>query len=540
MHPVPQHSTSYLRIRHALLWVALPLIALAVNGCGEKAGRTVTFLHLADTHAQLETHPEYMPGATPDVVQMGGYARIKTLLDRLAHAAPGAVFAVDCGDTIQGSGPAAWSQGEVLIAPFNELGLDLEVPGNWEVVYGVERFRTLMAKERAPVICYNFHDKKTDARLFPPSLTLERQGVKVLVVGLTDPTTTERQPPAEVKGLDSTRMSGLDDFLRARIAADHPDLVVAATHTGLTVSRQIAREHPLLDIILSGHTHERTGKPIHEGRTLIVEPGSMGSFVGRLTVTLAPTGGIASSDFALVPVTADIPEDPVVKAAVDRNLAPFRARQRRVVGRAVVPIMRYDVLETNADDWIADVVREQAGSDLGITNGFRYSPPILAGDLTEGNLWDLLPLDARMKMGWVTGAELESYLEDELELVFSKDAWHLSGGWGPRLSGLVMTFAAKEGKGHRLRTVLIAGTPLETTRHYTIAGCEREGEPLDVVCRLRGVHDVAYLPETIHEALLSFLVTHPVIAPKRDGRARAVDLPDHVFSQDHVLSGDDD
>ena len=527
------------RIRRVLPWLALPLVALAVDGCGGSPRRTVTFLHLADTHAQLETHPEYMPGATPDVVRMGGYARIKTLLDRLAHTAPGAVFAVDCGDTIQGSGPAAWSQGEVLIAPFNGLGLDLEVPGNWEVVYGADRFRALMAEERAPVICYNLHDTRTDARLFPPSLTLERQGVKVLVVGLTDPTTTKRQPPAEVVGLDSTRMRGLDEFLRARIAADHPDLVVAATHTGLTVSRQIAREHPLLDIILSGHTHERTGKPIHEGHTLIVEPGSMGSFIGRLTVTLAPTGGIASSDFALVPVSADLPEDPAVKAAVDRNLAPFRARQRRVVGRTEVPIMRYDVLETNADDWIADVVREQAGSDLGVTNGFRYAPPIVAGDLTEGDLWDLLPLDARMKMGWVTGAELESYLEDELELVFSKDAWHLSGGWGPRLSGLVMTFAAKEAKGHRLRTVEIAGKPLDRSRHYTIAGCERDGEPLDVVCRMRGVHEVGYVPQTIHEALLTFLGKHPVIAPRRDGRSRAVDLPDQVFSQDHVINNGD-
>ena len=202
--------------------------------------------------------------------------------------------------------------------------------------------------------------------------------------------------------------------------------------------------------------------------------------------------------------------------------------------------MRYDVLETNADDWIADVVRDRAATDLGVTNGFRYSPPIVSGDLTEGNLWDLLPLDSKMKKGWVTGAELKSYLEEELELVFSKDAWKLSGGWGPRLSGLTMTFEAKADKGHRLRSLEIAGSPIEDAKHYTITGCERDGEPLDVVCRLHGVHEVAYLAETIHEALLAYLIQHPVIAPKRDGRSRAVDLPDRVFSQDHVLSGDDD
>ena len=32
---------------------------------------------------------------------------------------------------------------------------------------------------------------------------------------------------------------------------------------------------------------------------------------------------------------------------------------------------------------------------------------------------------------------------------------------------------------------------------------------------------------------------HPVIAPKRDGRERALDLPSAVFSQDAVLAGGD-
>ena len=500
--------------------------------------RHVTFLHIADTHAQLETHPEYLPGQTPELQSMGGYARLKTAIDRERAAAKGAVFVADGGDTFQGSGPAAWSEGEVVLGPLNALGLDVCVPGNWEVVYGPSRFRDLMKRVSCTVTAYNFHDAKTGQRLFAPEVTLERDGVRVTFVGITDPTTTRRQPPDEVVGLDSTRMDGLRDFVKSVRTSERSDLVVAVTHTGLSVSRQLAREIPELDVVLSGHTHERTEHAILEGKVIVVEPGSMGSFLGRLDVTLGETGGVAGFEFALLPIrAADYPEDPAVKKLVDAALAPYRARADEVVGKTETTLLRYDVLESTTDDFVTDAVREVGGADIGFSNGFRYAPPLPAGPITEGDLWKILPLDARMKKAWVTGKELRTYLESELELVFSPDPWKLSGGWGPRASGMEMTFAARAPNGSRLRAVSVQGKPIADDAKYSLAGCERAGEPLDVVCRMKNTHDPVVLPMTVHEALRKYLVKHPVIAPKRDGRARAVDLPPVIFSQDEVLLG---
>ena len=39
--------------------------------------KRLTLLHLTDTHAQLETHPEYLPGQNPGFCQMGGFVRLK-------------------------------------------------------------------------------------------------------------------------------------------------------------------------------------------------------------------------------------------------------------------------------------------------------------------------------------------------------------------------------------------------------------------------------------------------------------------------------
>jgi 5'-nucleotidase len=200
------------------------------------------------------------------------------------------------------------------------------------------------------------------------------------------------------------------------------------------------------------------------------------------------------------------------------------------------PILRYDVFETNADNLISDAIRSTANVDIGVTNGFRFAPPIAAGQFTQADLWNLLPLDTRMKKGWVTGKELRNYLENELELVFSRDAWKLSGGWGPRASGLEMTFEARAARGERLRSVRVNGEEITPDGQYTIAGCEREGEPLDVVCRLRGTHDVEYVEPTIHQAMEIYLTDKKVIAPTRQRRSRATDLPDVAFSQDALLA----
>ena len=232
-------------------------------------------------HAQLDTHWEYLPEDPKHLHRMGGFSRIRTALDRERASAPGAVFTLDGGDTFQGSAVAAWTQGEAVVGPLNALGIDAGTPGNWEVVYGPAIFRKLMSEVNYKVICYNFNDKTTGKRLFAPSVILEKDGVRVAFVGATDPTTTTRQPPAEVAGLDSTRMSGLREFVQDLKRREKPDLIVLVDHTGLAPSVQLAHDIPEFDIVLSGHTHERVYSPILVGKTIVVEPGSMGSFMGR-------------------------------------------------------------------------------------------------------------------------------------------------------------------------------------------------------------------------------------------------------------------
>lgn len=493
--------------------------------------KQVRLLHIADTHAQLETHWEYLPEDPSRLHQMGGFARIRTALDEQRAAAPGAFFTVDGGDTFQGSAMAAWTKGEAVVAPFNALQVDVGTPGNWESVYGPGIFRKLMAELSEKVICFNFHEKSTGKRLFAPAAVLEKGGVKIAFVGLTDPSTTTRQAPAEVEGLDSTRIGGLREFVQELKKKEKPDLMVLVDHTGLAPSVQLARNIPEFDIVLSGHTHERVYKPILVGKTIVVEPGSMGSFIGQLDLRLT-NGKINGYLYQLIGVEASrFEENSDIKNMIERSEAPFAERLHEAVGHTTEPLLRYDVLESSMDNLIADAVREAAHSDIGFTNGFRFSPPVAAGPITEADLWNMLPLDARLKSGKATGQQLHEYLEHEMELVFSKDPFTLSGGWGPRPSGMNILFTAHTSPSRRIRAVKIGGTDLDLNRVYTLGGCERDGEPMNVICRLQGVQDAAYLPGSIHTVLKSYLKAHSPITPTREGRVRATDLPPVVWSQ---------
>lgn len=524
--------------------IAAASLTLLITGCSHFTNRSpadleevkeVRLLHLGDMHAQLETHWEFLPEDPENLKRMGGFARIKTALDEYKKSAPGAVFAVDGGDTFQGSALAAWTQGKAILGPLNALGIDVGIPGNWEVVYGPEVFRDLMSKVNYKVIAYNFEDKKTGKRLFAPSVLMEQSGVKVAFVGQTDISTTVRQPPGQVRGLDSTKVAGFRDYIINLKKEAKPDLVVLVDHNGLTPMVQVATEIPEIDIILSNHTHERVYKPIKVGNTYIVEPGSMGSFLGLVDLKIVDRK-VVDVNYEFVPVLEErFKEDKFVKKLVQREKKPFASRLDEVVGFTKNRILRYDVLESTMDNLVAEATKEATNSEVAFTNGFRFSPPIAPGPIKEEDLWNILPLDANLKVGTVTGQQLWDYLEREMELVFSKNPAKLSGGWGPRPAGLKIKFEASAPEGSRIKEVYVGNKPIDLKKEYSLGGCDREGEPLEMVCRVRDVRNARIVKGTAHSALRNYIQKHSPLTLKRDGRVRATDLPDRVWSQYGLL-----
>src|SRR5690606_18835879 len=149
--------------------------------------------------------------------------------------------------------------------------------------------------------------------------------------------------------------------------------------------------------------------------------------------------------------------------------------------------------ETPLDAWLADVLRETTGTEIALSNGFRFGTPLLPGPIRERDLWNLFPIVTPLKTGKVTGQQLRAFWERELENVFAADPAKRFGGWVPRPSGLTLEFEARAPAGQRVRDVRVHGEPLDDERVYTLTACEREGDRPDTLCRIAGVADPVVL-----------------------------------------------
>jgi 2',3'-cyclic-nucleotide 2'-phosphodiesterase (5'-nucleotidase family) len=525
-----------MRSLYALVATISALAAHAAASDGSPSGdsppssttRRVSLLYINDVHAQLEPHPElfWNDGHEEYVRDAGGLARIATVVNRMRSERPGELLFIDGGDTIQGSGPAAWTEGRAIVGPMNALGLDLAIPGNWSVAYGADAWKDRAAEFRHPIIAANMRDQATGDRLFEPYLIKQLNGVRVGLIGFTEPDIPTRQPPHMSEGLAFDAPDVLPPLVSELREEHGVDLVVLVTHIGLPKAIGLADTIEGVDVVLSADTHERTYEPIVRGDTWVVEAGAFGSFVGILDLVLDSQGTIVDRSWRLVELRPELfPEDPEVKRVVEAALAPHRGRMDRVIGHTDDWLARYEVLNTSLDAVIADAIREASGAEVALSNGYRFAPPTAPGPVTEADLWDWLPIPLELKRGEASGAQLRRYWERELQNVLADDPAQLFGGWLPRVSGMTVDFERYAPAGDRLRGASLSGRPLEDDRRYSIVAGHRRGAPAESVHRVHGCQSVGLLGLTTHDAVEQYLRRHSPIRSDGERRIRCVDQP---------------
>ena len=521
---------------------AVCLLSLAAIGCAGAATsrtsppetvapRSATLLFFADTHAQLEEHPElfWTRDGKTEIVAAGGYARLAHVIASIRRETSNRTIVIDGGDTFQGSGPAAWSRGDVVVAPQRALGVDLAVPGNWEVVYGARRMRELLGAAGSEVIAANLVDATTNAPVYPGTAIREVGGIRIGFVGLTDPDVPQRQAPAYSAGLrylDATTVAPAVEQLRPQV-----DVVVLVAHVGLAKTLALVDDIDGIDLVLSGDTHERLYQPLRRNGALVVEPGAFASMLGRVDITLDDAGR-PELRWQLLELRADrYPQDPEVARIVRDALAPWRDRADHVIGHTEVQLERYGVVENSADAILTDAIRAATGTEIALSNGFRFGYPVERGPIRERDVWMLFPVSTRLRTGTVTGRQLREFWESEIDHVFAEDPRRLFGGWLPRVSGMTVRFRTDRPHGQRVTSIEVGGKPLDDTRTYSITACEREGDAEDALCRIRGVANPRTLDLDVHAAVRAHLAKQRVIREVDSGRVQAGDLPARVFSQ---------
>ena len=527
--------------RQFLQQTCLTGMALAVTGtqAADTGIQKFRVLITADLHAQLFTHDEFFWENNQAVFRKrGGLDVLKTMVQRLRAEVPDTIL-LDAGDYFHGHAIASWTEGQALIPLLQEFQYDILVPGNWEVVYRKQRMLDDLGAVTATKICANMWHEGEDKRpIFQPWTIREAGGVRIGFIGYTDHLVPKRQPPAFSAGIRFTHaLESVAAHIRYLREAEKCSVVFVVTHMGLAQQIGLANNPALAgaDLIIGADTHERVREPIRGTYTSVVECGAFGSFLGKLDFTVND-GKVEAMNYALLDVDPDnYPADPAMTALITKARMPHRKKLDEIIGYTSTPLMRYFVLETPMDNLITDAIRWKFQPDIALSNGYRFCQPLAVkgtvAPITREFLWNMLPLDSEARTAKVTGKQLVAWLEKELENAFASDPTKRFGGWFVRYSGMKVTFTIGAPPGQRVREVLVGGTPLEADRQYRIVACEREGDPIDTLCRIDKVLEPRSLGVMLHSVVEEYVREHYPVAPVLEGRAVATDQPQTLLTQ---------
>jgi sulfur-oxidizing protein SoxB len=512
-----------------------------------KSGKAskITLLQTADIHSQLLTHDEFfIEQGIPVYKKRGGYATLKTMINELRNENPTNTLVLDGGDCFQGGGVAALTEGKAIVPLMNNIGYDLMLPGNWEVVYGKEVMMQDMFAYNGPKVCANMFHKTNDGvsedLIFPPYFIKYIAGIKIGFIGYNDPLTPKRQSPAYSDGIEFTLPElNITKYIKLLREYEQCAMVFLVTHMGLAQQVGLANSDLTkgVDYILGADTHERVRTPIEGKNAKVTEPGAFGSFLAKLDIVVED-GIVKDQTYQLLDVDPDrYKEDEEMKALVAKAREPFRKDLDRVLGKTKTPLVRYYVIETPMDNFITDAIMWKFKPDIALSNGFRFCPPLVpdpktgVADITMDYLWSMLPVDSEAKRGVITGQQLWGWMERELQNAFAKDPAKRFGGWVVRFSGMEVNFTIGNELGKRVNFIKVKGKPVDLKKTYTFIACEREGDPDTTICRVDGVAEPTRMGMTLHKIVEEYLKTASPISPKLEGRATATDAPNTLLTQ---------
>ncbi|MFO7368976.1 MAG: metallophosphoesterase, partial [Bacteroidales bacterium] len=313
---------------------------------------SLTIVQMNDTHAYFDVHQEmFWQGDHAVYRQAGGYARIAAIVKKIRTESFGNCLFCDCGDTLHGTYPAIASQGQAMIPILNSLELDA-MTAHWEFAYEPKVFNKLVAELNYPMLANNVFNKATKKPVYQSYAIKEIGGLRIGLIGIASNIVDKTMPPSFSEGIYFTlgkeELPPIIDLLRNK---EKIDLIVLISHLGFAQDMKLVSEVQGIDVCLSGHTHNRLYKPVLNGKTIVIQSGCHGSFLGRLDLEV-DGGKIIDYRHRLIEVKATIQPDPTVAELVKQSLAPYKNELEEVVGETSTALNRGTCLESTMDNFM--------------------------------------------------------------------------------------------------------------------------------------------------------------------------------------------
>ena len=437
----------------------------------------LTIFQMNDSHAYFDLHNElFWKGSKPVYREVGGFARINSIFNQVRQNQPDQVLVFDCGDTIHGTYAAVKSKGEALIPILNEMNFDA-MTAHWEFAYGPKQFMNITRKLDYPMLAVNCYNEKNDQLIFKPYHTMEKNNLRLGIIGIAATIVDKVMPTHFSEGIYFTLGNEeLSYYVEKLRNEEKVDMIIVISHLGFPQEVKLAMETEGIDVLLSAHTHNRLYKPIMVNKTVIIQSGCHGSFVGRLDLNIQG-GKIKNFHHELITVEKDIEADQRIEKMVERNMKPYKDYLSQVVGYTETGLNRNTVLESTMDNFLLNSLLNQEDAQLAFSNGWRYGAPVPPGKITINDLWNIIPVNPPVSTVELEGREIWQMMEENLERTFSSDPYKQMGGYVKRCVGLNLYFKIENQNGSRIQEIFIQGKRLEAKEKYKAVFVTSQGVP---------------------------------------------------------------
>ncbi len=471
----------------------------------------ITIMHTNDTHGRAEE------GKYDGM----GFAKVSTLVQQYETENPDKpVVMLDAGDTFHGTTFATLVQGESIAKVMNEVGYDGMAAGNHDFNYGYERLLEIESLLDFPLLSANVI-KEDGERLLKPYTIEEVNGVKLGIFGLSTPETHYKTHPNNVKGLTFTDPAAEAKLMVELLENEGVDVIIAVTHLGTDASStdtsiKVAEEAQGIDIIVDGHSHTVDNLPTEAG-TLIVSAGEYTKNLGVVELVFNQDNELLEK----IPsrITKEDAAEVTPDADIEWMISAIKTSQQEilseVVGHTTVALdgEREQVRagETNLGNLIADAMIDLTGADVALTNGGGIRASIEEGDVTKGDIINVLPFGNYVVTKMVSGADIKAALENGVS------AYPETKGAFPHISGMTFTINTDMAAGERVEDLMVKGEPVDLEKEYVLATNDFLAAGGDEYTMFGSAAIVNEYP-ALDEVLIDFMSKQEKVNPMIDNR----------------------
>lgn len=367
----------------------------------------------------------------------GSLARVHAFVQKKREIYKENLILLDNGDILQGQPTAYYYNYIDTVSPhlcaemMNYMGYDAGNMGNHDIETGRSVFDRWIGDCNFPVLGANIIDTATGETYLKPYKVLERDGVKIVVLGMITPAIPAWLSENLWQGLRFDDMEQTaKKWMKIIREKENPDLVIGLFHAGQdatlmsgkyneNASLTIARNVPGFDMVLMGHDHARECKKVMNvagDSVLIIDPASNALVVSNVDVTLRLKDGKVKSKHISGVLSAT--KNYGVSEEFMKKFAPQYTTVEQFVSKKIGTFT--EDLSTRPAffgpsafvDFIHSLQLDISGAEISFVAPLSFDAEIKKGDIRVSDMFNLYKYENMLYVMKLSGKEIKDVLEE--------------------------------------------------------------------------------------------------------------------------------